>query len=873
MLKPFVTLVLFAAAALAAPPTLRLPEDVRPVSYRLDLTLIPDQDTFTGAVDIDLDVQKPANTIWLNSRGLTLDEATLTVAGHPQAATIEPGGQDFAGFALPAAIPAGRARLRIAYHGNFNTKGTGGLFKMKDGDNWYIYTQFEAIDARHAFPCFDEPNYKVPWQLTLHVKKDHAAVSNTPILSESGEDGGRKKVVFGETKPLPSYLIAFAVGPFEFVDAGHAGKKDTPLRVITPKGKTAQAKYAAETIGPLLTLLENYFGMPFPYEKLDALAIPLFPGAMENAGLITYGQTLLLGDPAHDTIDRQRGFVEVAAHEMAHQWFGDLVTTAWWNDIWLNEAFASWMSSKIVRQFKPEWNTQIDEQNIRLGAMENDSLVSARKIRQPIESNDDIANAFDNITYSKGEAVIRMFEDYMGADAFQRGVQHYVRQYSWRNATAGDFLDSVGSAGGRPISRPFATFLDQPGAPLVSFALHCDTGGDPALELSQKRALPLGSTGSTAESWQVPVCIRYAEGAGTHRECSLLTQASQEWKLPAKSCPAWLLANADGNGYYRARYEGDLLPGLLAHASSLSAGERVALLGDVESLTRMGEFKAADALALAPQFADDPVRQVVGSVIGIAGTVRVNLLTLDLLPNYGRFIEKTFGPRAHQLGWLPKPGDDSESRLLRSSIVPQVAVFDHELAAEARQLSERWLADHNSIDPDIADAVLNTAARTGDEAYFKQLLAALHTTEDQHQRSLIFGALGSFRDPAIARQSLDLLLKPEFDLREATALLAGPLSTLTARRLPFEFVEKHYDALIAKLPTEEAFNLGGFLPFVGSVFCDDKSSEEVSAFFEPKVARFAGTRRNLDQTLESIRLCTAFKAAQGPSVAEFLRKY
>jgi alanyl aminopeptidase len=861
----------------AEPPKLRLGDDVRPVRYRLDLTLIPEQDTFAGRIEIDLDIRKPVDIVWLNARNLTFDDAKFIQAGSTVAAKTQAGGKEFAGFAPPSALQAGPAKLQIAYHGEFNKKGSDGLFKEQDGANWYVFTQFESIDARKAFPCFDEPSFKVPWQVTVHVKKEDSAVSNTPILSETGESNGRKKVVFAETKPLPSYLVAVAVGPFEYVDGGKAGKNRTPVRIITPKGKATQAKYAAEVTGPLLEELENYFGIPYPYEKLDILSVPLFEGAMENAGLITYLQSLVLCDPALDSIDRQRGYAEIVAHEMAHQWFGDLVTTAWWDDIWLNEAFASWMASKVIRQWKPEWNTVIDEQNTRLGAMSQDSLVSARKIRQPIESNDDIANAFDDITYSKGEAVIGMFERFMGEEAFQRGVARYLRQYSWRNATAGDFLDSLGSAGNQAVGKAFSTFLDQAGVPLVSVKLSCDAPGGPTLSLHQKRALPLGSTGSTGQTWQIPVCVRYGAGDATHRACTLLTQISMEWKLPeATACPTWVQANADGGGYYRARYEDGLLAPLLADGGRrLSAAERVAALGDVDALTAMGEVKAGDALALVPQFAGDPVRQVVGSVIEIASGVRDNLVPSELMPNYRRFIDKTFGQRARQLGWTAKAGEGAETKLLRARIVPLVALWgeDPALATEARQLAGKWLANRSAVDPDIADRVLTVAARNGDEAFFKQLQAALPGTEDRQQRGLIFGAMGSFRNPEIARAAMELVLKPDMDLRESVGLLFGPMSTRAIRALPFEFVKKNYEAIVARIPSGSTFGFAENLPFVGSAFCDQQSSDDVAAFFEPKVDRFAGTRRNLAQTLEYIRICTAIKATQQASVTEFFQKY
>jgi alanyl aminopeptidase len=262
MPKSCLAILLLSICAFAEPPKLRLGDDVRPVRYRLDLTVVPQQDTFTGTIEIDLQVRKPTDVVWLNARDLTIDAAQLTVGGRTQAAKVETSGGQFAGFTAGSAIPAGPAQLRIEYHGAFNKIGSDGLFKEQDAGSWYVYTQFESIDARRAFPCFDEPSFKTPWQLTLHVNQSDAAVSNTPVQSETGEPGGRKKVVFAETKPLPSYLVALGVGPFEFVDAGKIGKNHTPLRMIAPKGKAAQAKYAAEVTGPLLAQLEDYFGVP-----------------------------------------------------------------------------------------------------------------------------------------------------------------------------------------------------------------------------------------------------------------------------------------------------------------------------------------------------------------------------------------------------------------------------------------------------------------------------------------------------------------------------------------------------------------------------------------------------------------------------------
>ena len=417
MISRLAVLVAVLAVSLTAqPPKLRMDDSIRPVKYAADVTLLTDAPTFTGSIDIDIQLQKPASLIWLNTTEITIQAAVVQSGGDTQIAKLERGDDNFTGLSVPKPVPAGAAQLHIRYEGKISDKDTAGIFRGKDGSENYLFTQFESTDARRAFPCFDQPNFKTPWQLTLHVRKEHKAIANTPQVSEAPESNGMKMVKFAVTKPLPSYLVAFAVGPFDIVDAGVTGRNRVPVRIITPKGKSANAKYAAEVTGPIIQQLENYFGIPFPYEKADQVAIPLTFGfgAMENAGLVTYAETLLLANPAVDTTQRQRTYASIAAHELAHQWFGDLVTLAWWDDTWLNEAFATWIASKVMAEWKPEWNTRLGDLGAKFGAMDEDSLVSTRKIRQPIESMDDIANAFDGITYEKGAAVIRMFETWAG---------------------------------------------------------------------------------------------------------------------------------------------------------------------------------------------------------------------------------------------------------------------------------------------------------------------------------------------------------------------------------------------------------------------------------------------------------------------------
>ncbi|MCM3875392.1 MAG: M1 family metallopeptidase, partial [Thermoanaerobaculia bacterium] len=407
----------FAAAVGAetpAPPKLRLPAGVAPTRYAAELWIDPSKDSFEGKIEIGISLKGETGTVWLNGKELEIKAASARpIAGGesiPGAAASD--GKDYVGLTFQRSLSPGDWKIVVAYTGRIEAKDTEGLFRQKDGGDWYAFSHFEAIYARRVFPCFDEPSFKTPWQLTIHAPKGSIAVSNTPVASEAAEADGWRRYVFAPTKPLPSYLVAFGVGPFEIVPAGTAGRNRVPVRMIVPKGRGADARWAAASTGPILEVLEAYFDIPYPYEKLDHLVIPQTVGfgAMENAGLVTYASSLLLAKPADETIRFRRAYASVCAHETAHQWFGDYVTTEWWNDIWLNEAFATWMASKIVDRWKPEWSWAVQRAGARTGAMDQDSLVTARRIRQPIAGNDDIVSAFDGITYQKGAAVIEMFE-------------------------------------------------------------------------------------------------------------------------------------------------------------------------------------------------------------------------------------------------------------------------------------------------------------------------------------------------------------------------------------------------------------------------------------------------------------------------------
>ena len=482
--------------------------------------------------------------IWLNAIDLDITEASLNVAGEAVPVTVIEGDEHHVGFKVKKPI-SGEVQLSLSWTGDLREGMSDGVFVQQEGEDRYILTQFESTDARRAFPCVDDPQFKLPWTLTLDVPEDITPFANTPVTSESVE-AGRRVVAFATSKPMPSYLVAFAAGPFEAVDGGPAGRNDTPTRVLVPRGRSEHASWAAESTPMVLATLEEYFDDAYPYEKLDTITIPQAVqfGAMEHPGLITFTQSLVIALPEDDTERRRRSLAEVQAHELGHQWFGNLVTPMWWDDIWLNESFASWIATRAVETRWPEWSSGRDRIQSRNRAMNLDTLETARQIREPIQEFDDIQAAFDGITYSKGQAVLEMTEGWMGPDRFRSGVQAYMKEHAWGNATAEDFFASLGSAAEVDVAGMLKTFVEQPGVPVVTMTLDCE--GQPTVVMSQRRFLASGQTDESL--WNIPVCLRYDDT----RQCTLLSEREQRLELDVASCPTHLVPNDQYRGYYYA---------------------------------------------------------------------------------------------------------------------------------------------------------------------------------------------------------------------------------------------------------------------------------------------------------------------------------
>ena len=855
------------------PPQLRLPTTTRPRRQAVTLRLAPTQEEFSGATEIAVELRAPTRVIWLHAAQLEIHSAELLGAPSGTVLVVKPVGE-FLGLAADRELPAGSFTIRLTFSGKLPTRDARGAYRQQENADWYVFTQFEATDARRAFPCFDEPSFKIPWQLTLEVPSKDSAFANTPQLSETAV-GASKRVVFAESKPLPSYLVAFAVGPFEVVDAGKAGRKPTQVRIIVPRGKTAEVDYAAKTTGEILARLENYFDIPYPYEKLDHIAVPQKGGAMENPGLITFGTTTIYGKPGERNIRlrtrlpqhrRARAGPHLVRRPGDHRLVG------------------RHLAERGVRHL----DRRQDRRRLAPGmgrpgqpgpvARQRHGHRRARLARagsaSPSTSQHDIDNAFDGITYQKGAAVIAMFESFVGPDRFRAAVRSYLARHAHDNATAADFLSDVGGLVGRPegeFARAFSTFLEQPGYPLLTAQLSCEAGKSPRVSLRQQRYRPQGSPGTPqpeAQLWHIPICVRHPDG----RACTLLQQETGDLELTgSKGCPAWVMGNAEALGYYRVHHQGDLLPRLLRDGGkALTLPERVALIGDVGALVRGGQMAYGDALALMPTLARDQSRQIVTSMISLVSPLSDHHVTPELRPRYQRFVTRTFGARARRLGWLPNLDDTDDTRLLRPALLAVMveAGEDKALMAQARGLAEKWIADHKTVPPELVGPILNAAARGGDRALWDKFYAAAKSEPDRIDRGRLLAGMAGFVDPKIVAENFRVSLSTEFDPRESMALVYGASADRRTRQAAYDFVKQNYDQLVARMPPDS----GGRLATVGGGFCDSQHRSDLAAFFTERAGRSRGGPRSLAQTLERMDLCIASHAAQRDSVQAFLKK-
>jgi cytosol alanyl aminopeptidase len=850
------------AGAAAAETSGRLGRDVVPVSQSIHLDVDAARKDYRGSVRVDLEVAKPVATFSFHSEGLTLETLTLRSPGGDVPVTHRSVGDAEVAVQAAAPLAPGRYVLEIAFRNEFDTRANS-LYRLEAGGQAYTFTQFEADEAREAFPCWDEPSFKIPYQMTLVVPEAHLAISNTPVESESVKDG-RKTVVFRKTPPTPSYLLALATGPLETVPVPGTS---IPTRIVTVKDMSRLAAEAVRVTPPLLSGMERYFGRPYPYEKLDVLAVPEFwAGAMENPGAITFRDSVLLLEPGRATASQQRTLSAIMAHELAHMWFGDLVTMEWWDDLWLNEAFASWMGDKVTDEVFPALNVDVSSIPPIHNAMVSDARLATRAIRQPVTNAANLIQAADDLAYDKGQAVLGMVEAWVGRDAFRRGVLDYVAAHEWKNARAEDLWNALSKASGKDVKGPLESFLNQPGVPLVG----AEIVGPDKVRLTQRRFLNHGVAPPGPAVWQVPVAIAWSAGGAATTTTVLLTQPTQTFTLPTKQPLTWVHPNAGERGYYRWRVPPALLTTLAENARDrLSPRERVGLVGNLSALLDAGDLRGDDYLRLLSALSADTEPQVISSVVAALNRVRLAFVTPETQAHFASYVRKTLGPPLERIGATPRPGEPEAVAILR----PQLLLWlgregrDPQVLATAASLAKSLLSDPASVDPSLGNTALQLAARQGDRALFEQLRQRFEAARTPSERTRYLGALAAFEDAALIEEGMRYALSGPMRAQEVLSIPFAVTQRGTHQEAVFRWVTGNYDAVAGRVPPVVL----PFLVYLGGG-CSTERLESTRAFFSDPRHSAPGTEKELAKLAEAVKDCVGLRAREGQVVRAYLEK-
>jgi len=847
----------------------RLGTSVVPVFQFLELDVDPAQATYSGATRITIEVNARVPNIRLNAQDVEIDRALL-VLGEAETplriATPEPGV-----LQLEAGRPIdpGKYDLSIEFRNEFNTQAVA-LYRVEQEGDAYAFTQFEAVEARKTFPCWDEPSFKIPFQLALTVPRDLEALANTfPERTDEIADGERKRVLFHATKKLPSYLVAMAVGPLERVEVPGLG---IPGAIYTPKGRTRLAALAAEVTPRVLGALEEYFGTPYPFEKLDQVAVPEFwAGAMENAGLITYRDEILLLDSQHAPEPARRHMTEVITHEIAHQWFGNLVTMEWWDDLWLNEAFADWIATKVCNELFPEDGYAIHGIGDGYRAITTDSQLSARAIRGPIKSLENLLESADVLVYEKGEKVLGMFERWTGEDAFRETVRRHLAGHAWGNATAADLWTALSGASQQDVAAAMATYLDQPGVPLVEVT---DLGGG-RVEFRQRRFLTYGADAAAAGNplWHIPIVYRYDDGSRVRTDRLFLTSEREVVSLPTREPLRLLHPNVDEAGYYVWNVQGALRAALNGdELATLDIRERVGFAELTNALFQGGELTGSELLTRVRLQSHDQNPRVVSAAAHSIGFVHEVFIAGEpgLDEAFAAYVASVLTPLVDRYGLEPKEGEDEEVTLLRPDLLGSLArhTRDPAMIAFARAKARAYLDDPDAVEPSLAGAVLHIAARHGDAALFEELLGRFRSADVPGLRRQFLSSLGVFEDPALARRALDLVTTEELRPQEILAIPFTMFEASARREDVWPWLEAHYDALRERMAPPHLIYLAWF-----GAGCSQSHAERTKAFFELPEHVTPGMAQQLKEMSESVASCVRLREKEGESVAEYLRSF
>ncbi len=781
----------------------RLPRSVVPSHYRLELAPDLGNASFTGHVVVDVDIAEPVDEIVLNAAELTFGDAVLVNASGDRVAVTGVDTDDKterATLALEDTASPGAWQLEIDFEGILNDKLRGfyrSVYKDDEGNEKVIATtQFEATDARRAFPCWDEPEFKATYGVTLVVDENLAAISNNPEIAREDRGDGKVAVTFSDTMKMSTYLLAFIVGELEATDP--VDVDGVPLRIYYPPGKGDLTAHALEAGAFALRFYADYYGIPYPGEKMDKIAIPDFAwGAMENLGAVTYRETALLLDLERATQTEMMRIAEVIAHEIAHMWFGDLVTMKWWNGIWLNEAFATFASYKCVDAYRPDWKVWLDFAPGRTNSMETDATASTRPVEFTVESPEEANEMFDTLTYEKGSSVLRMLEMYLGDEVFRTGVSNYLKQHAYGNTETADLWAALEEASGEPVGEIMDTWIFQGGFPRLT--VHGEPG---AYTLTQEQFRFIGDGD---HHWQVPVLLR--SDAGEQRVLmggdTVTVDAGEQ-----------LVVNAGGHGFYRVQYTPQLRQQLADMVADLDAGERYTVVSDLWADVLKGGSPAADFLAVVGALGDESEVEIWQEALGGLGELD-RVVSSDDRPALQGFVHDLVAPKGDDMGWTPQQGEDDRTRKLRGMLLRARGNLGND--AEVQQIAASTLdeakAHPGSLDSEVADAALYIVAANGGMDEFDGFIDIYHTSKNPQEIVKNLRAAAMVPDVDAAGRLFQMILDGDVRTQDAFWVLATMLAQRDTGAAVWELTKKHWDEVIALLPPTVARRILDGIPY------------------------------------------------------------
>lgn len=840
-------LVLCLAASATALQAQRLPGGVHPEHYSLLLTPDLKAATFKGEETIDVSLDAPSRSITLNA--IEIRFLSVTSGNQTAEVSLDPA-KEQATLTFPEALPAGKNTLKISYTGILNDK-LRGFYLSKTKRRNYAVTQFEATDARRAFPSFDEPALKATFDVALTVDDGDTVISNTNQISDKPAGPGKHTLRFATTPKMSTYLVAFLVGDFKC----SSGKSDgVPIRACSTPDKVQYTQFAVKAAEYVLHYYDHYFGIKYPMPKLDMIALPDFEaGAMENFGCITYRETDLLVDSKTGSIPSKKEVASVVAHEMAHQWFGDMVTMQWWDNLWLNEGFATWMAYKPVTQWHPEWDVPEDRANDLDTTLNYDSQLTTRAIRAHASTPAEINEMFDGIAYGKAGAVLGMVENYLGEETFRQGVHNYLAAHLYGNATAEDFWRAQTETSHKPVDRIMSSFVTQPGVPLLTLA--DESGGK--IPVSQSRFyLSRSQLDQQGQRWTIPVCLK-------GDACQVVEPGISALTAPASS--ALLYANASGFGYYRTAYTKQELAAITEHAETgLSPTERIGLLGDRWALMRAGQGSVGEFLDLMLALRHDPNAAILDNAFGKVGSIESRIADHDDQQRLDALIRGQFESIYTALG-KPTHDDSYDRSALRAVLFRGLGeAKDASVLAEARGMTEKSFTSKKDMDPILLNAAIEISAANGDARLYDRFLELSKDDRDPVQQADAIDTLALFTNPTLVNRTLDYAVSGQVRNQSSWIPIAILMSQPKTRDQAWEYVQQHWDKVQAQLTASS----GARIVAAAGSLCTERQKNEVKTFFAGHPVE--GAERTLAKSLDSIDACVQLRADQEPRLKQWL---